>query len=128
MNVKVTPWIHSTEEVTLELSTEYKVLAGEALNGIPVISNRKFESKVRVRLGQAVVVAGLYSEGVSKTKGGLPVLANYIPALRSNTADVERRDLLLVLTPKLSAVPPAETSTRPVWVGTESRPLTPIAQ
>ncbi|MBI1790483.1 MAG: hypothetical protein HYR60_23365, partial [Acidobacteria bacterium] len=38
--VKVTPKINGREEVSLNVEAEFKVLAGQALNGIPVISNR----------------------------------------------------------------------------------------
>jgi type II secretory pathway component GspD/PulD (secretin) len=125
--VKITPWIHGLDEVTLEVSAEYKVLAGEALNGIPVISNRKYESRVRVRFGEAVVVAGLVGNLLTKGKGGFPMLGPLAPFLNSNSDELNRQELLLVLTPKLTAVPPAETSTYPIWVGSESRPRTPIA-
>lgn len=126
--IKITPWLHGADEVTLELNAEYKVLAGEALNGIPVISNRKFESRVRLRFGQSAVVAGLLSQSLSKTKGGFPLLGPLAPFLNSNTTDRTRQDLLIVLTPKLTALPPSLTVTSPLWVGTETRPLTPIGE
>lgn len=124
--VKITPWLHGAEEVTLEVNAEYKVLAGEALNGIPVISNRKNESKVRLRLGQSAVVAGLQNETISKGWSGFPLLGAIAPPLRSNTLDVNRQQLLLVLTPRLLGVPASETVTPAMWVGTETRPLTPL--
>lgn len=124
--VKLTPWLHGMDEVTLEVNAEYKQLTGESLNDIPVISNRKYESRVRLRLGQTVVVAGLLDESRSRGWRGFPLLGAVAPPLRSNNVDRAQVKLLLSITPRLVSAPPAETATWPVWVGTETRPLTPV--
>lgn len=126
VNVKVTPWLHSSDEVTLEFDAEYKLLTGQTLNGIPVITNRKFASRVRLPFGQSAVVAGLDGETLSRGWNGFPLLGAIAPPLRSNTVDSTQSQLLLLITPRLAALPPFETATHPLWVGTETRPLTPL--
>jgi type II secretory pathway component GspD/PulD (secretin) len=123
--VKVTGWLHGDQEVTLDVDAEYKVLAGQTFNEIPVISNRKFVSRVRMKFGQSAVMAGLITLNRSRTTSGFPLLAEVTP-FGSNTRDTEMNQILLVLTPRLSALPASETLTRPIWTGTESRPLTPL--
>jgi general secretion pathway protein D len=129
MVVKVTPYVHGTSEVTLEVETEFKVLAGEALNGIPVISNRKFQGTTRLRNGEWAVIAGLVrSEEVRALAGlaGLSQVPLLGPLLRQNTRERQSSQILIVLKPRLVSLPPTETVTIPVWTGTEARPLLPM--
>lgn len=127
--VKVTPHIHGTDEVTLELEAEFKVLAGQALNGIPIISNRKLTSKVRVKEEETAVVAGLMSKSEAQSISGLAGLAQ-IPGLgwlvRQNNKSHDSDEVIIVLRPHLLNLPPDETATRTVWIGTESRPMRPL--
>ena len=38
----------------------------------------------------------------------------------------ESTQTLIVLKPRLVALPPWETALKPIWTGTESRPITPF--
>src|SRR3981081_1592760 len=73
--VKLTPRIHGIDEVSIELDAEFKVLAGQALNGIPIISNRKISTKVRLKENESAVVAGLMSKDEAVSISGLAGLA-----------------------------------------------------
>ncbi len=123
--LKVTPYAHGSEEMTLEIEAEFKVLAGTALNGIPVISNRKIQSRVRMKFGETAVIAGLTSGAVRRSMSGLPGLIA-LPPFRSNERSSETADLLLTIRPRLTGLAPSETATWPIWAGTETRPLTPL--
>jgi len=59
--LKVTPHIHGVDDVTLDVSAEFKLLGAGSVNGIPIISSRKVESKVRLMTGEWAVLAGLMS-------------------------------------------------------------------
>lgn len=122
--LKVTPRVHDARELTLDLEAEFKSLTGQALNGIPVISNRKFAARLRTGFNEVAVVTGVVNESVSQSWSGLPLLAR-APGLRSETRDVQRSQLLLTVRPRLEALPPAETPGFPIRTGGESRPLTP---
>jgi general secretion pathway protein D len=59
--------VHGTEDVTLTVEAEFKVLAGQASNGIPIISNRSLKSDVTLKMGEWAVVAGLIDDEDART-------------------------------------------------------------
>jgi general secretion pathway protein D len=127
--LKVTPHANGMEEVSLDVDAEFKVLTGQALNGIPVISDRKLQSKVRVRNGEWAVVAGMMSTTEAKTITGIPGLM-HLPvigtALRKNDKDLESTEVLILMRPVLVNVTPDQFVTRRLWVGSESRLEIPL--
>ena len=68
--LKITPHVHGIEGVTLELEAEFKSLSGTTTNSIPIISNRKFTTKVRLDFGQAAVVSGIVQDNRILTGSG----------------------------------------------------------
>jgi general secretion pathway protein D len=127
--LKVTPRVHGMEEVSLDLESEFKVLAGQALNGIPIISSRKLNSKVRLKMNEWALVAGMMSLNEARSISGLAGLAE-IPGfgalVRQNDKTRDSDEVIIVLKPRLLSLPPDETVTRSVWVGTETRPMLPL--
>ncbi|MGC4053602.1 MAG: hypothetical protein QM757_30810 [Paludibaculum sp.] len=121
--LKITPHLHGTESVTLEVEAEFKALAGSAVNDIPVISERKFSMKTRVKYSETAVIAGLVRETLTQSWSGIPVLALAAP-LRDNDKSTEQTQLLLTVHPRLVNLPPSEFPSPQVWVGSESRPRT----
>jgi len=126
--LKVTPSIHDDHEVTLEVETEFKVLAGaSAVAGIPIVAARKFTGKVRLKDGEWAVLAGLVQLSESETRTGIAWLSE-IPYLgrffRQNDIEKASSQILLVLKPHLTAAPPWDTVPRTIWIGTETRPIT----
>lgn len=122
--LKMTPRVHDARELTLELEADFKSLAGETLNGIPVISNRKFASRLRTRFGEVALLAGVVNESISQSWSGLAPLS-LIPGLRSQSRSLARSTLLLTVTPRLESLPPVERPSFPIRTGSEARPLTP---
>ena len=120
--LKVTPHIHGPDEVTLEVSTEFKLLGASSVNGIPVVNNTKYESKVRVMAGEWAVLAGLMTASEARTITGLPILS-YIPLLRSNSVNRDAGETLIVLKPHVVVPPAAESAAWQAWSGTETRLL-----
>lgn len=129
VTLKVTPRIHGMDEVTLDLETEFKVLGGSSVNGIPIISNRKLAAKVRLRDDQWGVIGGLMTSSEARTihsiagLGSLPVLG---PLLRKTNKDENSTAVLLVIKPTLLDLPPDQFVTPEIWTGSEARPLTPL--
>jgi general secretion pathway protein D len=125
--LKITPSIHDGDEVTLDVDAEFKVLGASTAVGIPIISNRKFTGKVRLKDGEWAVIAGLVSTTNSDSLTGFAGLGR-IPFLRRlfGQTDIEkdRTDVLLVLKPRLMNLPPWDFPNQTIWMGTDTRPLT----
>lgn len=126
LTLKLTPRSHGEDEVTLAVESEFKVLTGQANNGIPVISNRKFNGQVRLREGEWAVVAGIVTQNDSRTYSGIAGAAQ-VPGLRQATGNSGRArtrgQTLLVLKPRIIDPGPATFGTRPIWSGSEGRAL-----
>ena len=125
--LKLTPSVHGEGEVTLDIESEFKVLGATDANGNPSISSRKYTGKVRLKMDESAIVAGLLNTVDGDTRTGIPGLGN-IPwvgrLLRSNSINHSTDEVLLVLRPHLLDVPPWEYGSKPIWVGTETKPLT----
>ena len=53
--LKITPKVHDSREVSLDVEAEFKLLGSTNFNGIPVISNRKFLNHVRLRFDESAI-------------------------------------------------------------------------
>jgi type II secretory pathway component GspD/PulD (secretin) len=129
LSLKITPKVHDANEVTLEVEADFKVLGAASFNGIPVIGNRKFTTRVRLQFNQTAVVAGLVNNTEARVISGLagtiavPVLG---PLLGRSTTDKDQGEVLLTIKPRLLSSPPSENMTRQIFIGAESRLLTPM--
>jgi len=127
--LKITPHVHGMEEVSLDVNAEFKVLSGQSSNGMPVISNRKLESKVRLKNGQWAIVAGLMSASEARTISGVAGLST-LPGLgrlfRKNDVNRQSTEVVLVLKPVLLNLPPGEAGNCSLYLGSESRPNIPL--
>lgn len=127
LTLKITPRVHGGGEVSMEVESEFKVLTGKALNDIPIISNRRFNSKVRLKEGEWAVVAGLLSSTEARTLGGIAGLSGVPllgPLVSQHGKDTNRSTTLLVIKPRIIDPPPFDDTDRALWVGSESKLLT----
>jgi type II secretory pathway component GspD/PulD (secretin) len=124
--LKITPTVQANGEVTLDLDAEQNALSGSANNGIPIITSSHFQGMTRLVNGEEAIVAGLMQTSISDTRSGFPGLSN-IPILgRLFTSTTKARQVgqtLIVLKPRLLSLPPWETPSPVLWVGTETKPL-----
>jgi len=103
VKVKATPSVHEDNEVTLQLEFEIRALSGSSVNGIPIITNRTVSQTVRLKEGEASVIAGLLDREETKALSGIPGLAN-LPGVglafgqRSNSS--AENELLILVTPR----------------------------
>jgi general secretion pathway protein D len=127
--MKVTPWVHGMDEVTLEIEAEFKVLGTGGFNGIPVINTRKFQSKLRLKTSEWAVVAGLVTDNETRTLSGIAGLAT-VPILGQvfsrNGKDQDESTSLVVIKPRIISTPPSERITRMYWFGSETKPNSPL--
>jgi hypothetical protein len=129
LSLKVTPTVHGADSVSLDIDSEFKVLSGAAVNGIPVVSNRTIKSKVDLRFGEWAAIGGLMERQEARNIAGIaglsriPLLA---PLTSTTTKNNEEHQVFLMVRPYLLSEPPG-AGRRPVFrMGSDNRPLTPL--
>lgn len=118
--LKVTPHIVSADEVALDVDAEFKLLGPTTTNGIPIVLNTQYQSKVDVNAGEWAVLSGLMTAQEAKSITGLPLLS-YIPLLRNNTITKDQGATLIVLKPHVTVAPASENPAWRAWAGSEAR-------
>jgi type II secretory pathway component HofQ len=127
--LKITPKVHGLDEVGMDIEAEYKVLTGQALNGIPVIANRKFTSRARARSGEVAVITGMVRLNEARSLTGLAGLAQIPIAgalFRQDSRSTEKGQAVFVIRPRIVREAASESPTRTVWTGPEGRPRIPL--
>jgi general secretion pathway protein D len=105
IKVSIKPSINESDEVRLQIKEEYsEPLAPEGTLGVRGSSQRTAETTLTVRDQQTVVIAGLVRSKNGRGQTKVPILGD-IPLLgalfRSETKQLEKSNLLLVLTPHI---------------------------
>ena len=125
--LKMTPTVQENGEIGLDLDAEQNALNGAFNDGIPVITTRHFQGITRLKDGESAVIAGLMQNSISENVSGFPLLSR-IPLLGrllfSTTTKTELvGQTLIVVKPHLVSLPPWQTPTPVLWVGSETKPL-----
>ena len=124
--LKITPTVQANGEVTLDVDAQQDALSGSSNDGIPIITSSHFQGMTRLVDGESAIIAGLMQTSISDTRSGYPWLS-YVPVLgrlfTSTTKALQVGETLIVLKPRLLSLPPWETPSPVLWVGTETRPL-----
>jgi general secretion pathway protein D len=129
LNLKLTPAVHGMESVTLDIESEFKVLAGSSINGIPVISSRVVKNKTNLHFGEWASVAGLIDRDEARTIAGIagltriPILG---PLTSTHTKNSGQDQVLILIRPQLITQPPGMAATHTFRMGSDNRPITPL--
>jgi general secretion pathway protein D len=130
LTLKVTPWVHSLEDVTLDVDAEFKVLTTQSVNGIPVIANRAIKTSLGLQMGQWAILGGLLDTSEAHNIAGIAGLTRipYLGPLTNMYNKTKSTDeLLIMMRPHLLTAPPgAGTPARMYRMGSETRPVTPL--
>ncbi len=129
LNLKVTPAVHGAGTVTLDIDSQFKVLGGSSVNGIPVISSRSIKSNVEIPFGEWAAIAGLLNIDQARTIAGLagvtriPFLG---PLTSTHTHNSDDKQVLVLMRPTLISLPPGSAGTHIFHIGSDTRPITPL--
>ncbi len=102
--LKVRPVINSGSRIDLDISQEVSTVKNttSGVNTSPTISNRKIDTKLTLKDGSTVMLAGLISNDNSSSDSGVPILKD-IPGLgnlfKSQNADRNKKELVILITP-----------------------------
>lgn len=118
--VKITPWIHASDEITLELEFEIKAISGSGFGDIPIIATRKVKNIIRLKDGETNLTAGLLQDQERQSVKGIAGLKD-VPILGGifsrTSLDVEQTDLIMTITPSIiRTIPLDEEDAKPLWV------------
>ncbi|HEX8816796.1 MAG TPA: hypothetical protein VF753_14960 [Terriglobales bacterium] len=116
--VKVRPTVYGSGDIALNVETELRTLAGQSLNGVPIIANRQYKGSITLREGEPAVVAGAVTNSEMRSMAGIPGLGG-IPginqAMVTNTKSTETDEILIIITPHL-LTPLADNPDNEIWL------------
>jgi general secretion pathway protein D len=102
LTFKIKPVVYTNLDVGMAFEMDFRTLAGQSLNGVPVIANREYKGNITLVNGEPAVVAGSVSQSEQLTLNGIPGLG-VVPGINqvmvSNSKMDETDELLLVITP-----------------------------
>ncbi len=82
LQIDITPFVSSNEDITLEIVAEFSdFIDPEVEGGPPGSATRKFESKIRVKNEEMIVLGGLEEARKAETGSGVPFLSR-VPGLK----------------------------------------------
>src|SRR6185437_387793 len=67
VSLKVIPMIGNDDLISLDVDTEYQLLAGEAIDGIPVLANRHMTTRISIHNNEWALIGGLMDRTDSKS-------------------------------------------------------------
>lgn len=127
LSVNVTPTVHGSGEVSLQMQAEFNLLAGGSVNGIPILVNRTIETHIRLREGESAIIAGMAIDETRSTRStplglaGIPVISTL---LSRQTRRTNSTDLLVIVRPRIVRLPASEIVRElRIRFGSEQRPL-----
>ena len=113
LTVKATPDVMRNGDVALTLDVKITALAGNALNGVPILTNRSYSGVVTLKEGSAVVIMSELDGQESRAISGMPGLSE-IPGLNDITGKNNQQDtstLLMIISPHVIRGPHASGAT-----------------
>lgn len=105
--LKVTPHVNREGYVTMDIAPQVSERTGDVTfdtAAIPILSTQETSTRVMIKDGETLVIAGLLKDKVTDTKKKIPILGD-IPILglifQKNEKVLEKTDLLIFITPHI---------------------------
>jgi general secretion pathway protein D len=104
VNIDITPRVHHDAEVTLQLKLDISSVGPPGYQGLPTFNSRTVNSTIRLRDGEANLLAGLILDTERHGLTGLPGIAS-IPLIGRlfgrNKDELQQSDIVMTLTPHI---------------------------
>jgi hypothetical protein len=115
--VKAKPSVYANSDIGLNLEIELRTLAGQSINGVPVIANRQYKGSITLSDGEPAVVAGSLSRSEMRSMTGIPglgALPGLTKLLTTNTKTTEDDEILIVIAPHVLTAMSSDASE--IWL------------
>ena len=101
LTLKATPKVMRGGEVALTLDLKINALAGQSINGVPVLDNRAYSGVVTLKQGEGVVVLSELDKQESRAISGAPGISEIAGLNNLTGKDIQKNyaTLLIVITP-----------------------------
>jgi len=104
VEIKVTPFIHQENEVTLKIKLTINFISSGASSSFPTFGKREIENTIRLREGETNIIGGMIRDDERGSLNGLPGLTK-IPLLGklfgNSEKNISQTDLIFSITPKI---------------------------
>ncbi len=103
VEVKVTPYIHKDNEITLKIKLTINSIAGYE-NSFPIFGKRELENVIRLKEGETNIIGGFIRDEIRKGMKGIPGFSRLpiIGKLFGASGDtVKQTDLIFSITPRI---------------------------
>lgn len=105
LTIKAKPSIGQRNDVALQLEINLRALAGQSINGVPVIGNREYKGSITLLDGEPAVVAGEVDHSETLAMSGIPGLG-FMPGLNkittTNSKQTTDDEILVMITPHIT--------------------------
>ncbi len=102
--LKAKPLVSGNSEVNLQLTIQVRTIAGQSVNGVPIINNREYTGSITLKDGEPAFVAGAVSHDEQRLLSGLPGLGE-IPLLNQAVTTYNKQkdddELMVAITPRI---------------------------
>ena len=103
LTLKATPHIQQNKDIALKIDFKIESLAGQTLNGNPILSNQQYTGNVTLPQGQSALLVSNLTKQQSAAVSGIPGLSE-LPGFGSTTnqnAEVDVSKLVILITPQI---------------------------
>ncbi|MEW6607069.1 MAG: secretin N-terminal domain-containing protein [bacterium] len=107
IKLKIKPWVTASNEINVEISPEVSDKTGETETGagggsLPITSERKVNTTIRVKDGETIVIGGLIQAKKNESESRVPILGR-IPIIgylfKKLTKEESQSQLVIYITP-----------------------------
>ncbi len=125
VEIKLTPFIHDNDEVTLKMKLTMNFLSGY-IDNFPTFGKRELENVIRLKGGETNIIGGFIKDEQRGTLGGIPALSQ-IPVLGrlfgSSEKTIKQTDLIFSITPRvIRKMEPTDFDISTIWGSSDDPP------
>lgn len=123
VEVKLTPFIHRNQEVTVKIKLSMNFITGY-IDNFPTVGKRELENIIRLKEGETTIIGGFIRDELRGGVKGMPGLSK-IPILGklfgSTSKGIDQTDLVFSITPRIiRKVDIADEDLEAIWTNTQS--------